>query len=99
MSLPVKLLARAQADLRQIHAYVAADSPENARRFLAALRDTIFKLGDFPFAAPVPRDERLKKKGYRFVPHGEYLVFYKVNRNSVTVYRVLHGKRRYATIL
>jgi plasmid stabilization system protein ParE len=99
MPLPVKLLARAQADLRAIHRYIAADSPVNADNFIARLHTAILNLGDFPLAGPAPRDDRLRRKGYRFIQQGEYLIFYKASPRQVTVYRVLHGKRQYSNIL
>lgn len=99
MPLVVKLLVRAQTDLRQIYQYIAADSPMNAAAFLAELRTKILSLAEFPLVGPIPRDERLKKRGYRFVPHGAYLIFYKVSPSTVTVYRVLHGGRQYKAIL
>lgn len=99
MALPVKLLAKAQADLRQLYQYISAHSPESAQKCITELRKAIVGLGDFPLAGPHPRDERLKKKGYRFLPRGEYLIFYKIGREQVTDYRILHGKRQYGALL
>lgn len=46
-----------------------------------------------------PRDDTLRDKGFRFLVRGDYLVFYKVVRTQVRVYRVLHGKRAYRGLL
>ena len=47
----------------------------------------------------MPRDQRLRDLGYRGLIQREHLVFYKVLPRQVRVYRVLHGRRRYADLL
>jgi len=47
----------------------------------------------------MPRDATLQTAGYRYVQHAEYLIFYKVLRAQVRVYRIVHGRRRYEALL
>jgi toxin ParE1/3/4 len=91
----VRILRRAEKDLAEIARYVARDSPDNAARLVDALFDTIEGLSQFPARGATPRDPRLRQHGYRFLAEGAYLIFYKVLRSEIRVYRVVHGKRSY----
>ncbi len=99
MKRAVRVLRRAQLDLLEIQAYVLHDSPGAAGRLIDALVAALGRLGRFPSRGARPRDDRLRRAGYRYVVHGEYLIFYKALRSSVRVYRVLHGRRIYRDLL
>ncbi|TMA99292.1 MAG: hypothetical protein E6J70_13185 [Deltaproteobacteria bacterium] len=86
MKRPVRVLRRAQLDLLEIQAYLLRDDPAE-------------RLATFSSRGARPRDERLRKAGYRYVVRGQYLIFYKVLRSYVRVYRVLHGRRMYRDLL
>jgi plasmid stabilization system protein ParE len=47
----------------------------------------------------VPKDDRLKKLGYRMLIVGKYLVFYVVKANTVQIRRIIHGARQYSFLL
>ena len=47
----------------------------------------------------VPRDERLRSLGYRYLVEGPYLIFYERLARQVRVYRVIHGKRVFEGLL
>jgi toxin ParE1/3/4 len=95
----VRVLRRAQLDLVEIQAYVARDRPEAAQALVDALVGRLRSLERFPQRGAVPRDARLRRAGYRYLAHGDYLIFYKVLSREVRVYRVLHGARRYAHLV
>ena len=95
MKLRVRILRRAQADLEEIHRYVERDRPDAARRLLERILNRIESLEGLPKAGVVPRDERLGALGFRVLVEGEHLIFYKVARTHVRVYRVIHGRRKY----
>jgi toxin ParE1/3/4 len=95
----VRILRRAQIDLVEIQEYVSRDDPTAADRLIAALVSDLERLGGFPSRGSRPGDERLRKAGYRYLVHGEYLIFYKVLSTQVRVYRVLHGRRIYDSML
>jgi plasmid stabilization system protein ParE len=50
-------------------------------------------LATHPFTGRVPRDPKLITLGYRVLVVDNYLVFYKVKRTTVLIYRILHGAR------
>jgi plasmid stabilization system protein ParE len=99
MKRPVRILVRAQSDLAQIQRYVERDRPGAAIRLVERLLDTIAALESHPRSGIVPRDERLAGLEFRVCVQGEYLVFYKVLPSVVRVYRVLHGRRKYAALI
>ena len=99
MTRAVRVLRRAQTDLLEMQRYIARDNPTAAQDMLKAMLDLIASLGEFPERGHIPQDAVLRAAGYRYVRHGEYLVFYKVLRSQVRVYRIVHGRRRYADIL
>ena len=95
MKRSVRVLRRAQNDLIEIHSYVRRDRPNAADSLISKLFDAIESLEQLADRGMVPRDERLRSLGYRVLIEGEYLVFYKVLRTQVRIYRVVHGRRRY----
>ena len=95
----VRVLRRAQNDLIEIHRYVERDKPAAADRLVTRLLDAIESLERFPDRGLAPRDERLRRLGLRVLVEGDYLVFYKVLRTQIRVYRVIHGKRKYRHLL
>ena len=99
MKRPVRVLRRAQIDLLDIQAYVLRDDPGAAEELVDALIDRSRRLETLSDRGALPRDLRLRRAGYRYVVHGDYLIFYKVLPSQVRVYRVIHGRRRYARLL
>ena len=95
----VRVLRRAQTDLLEIQAYIRRDSPAAADVLVEALLGRLRALERFPLRGARPRDASLRRAGYRYLAHGEYLVFYKVLASQVRVYRVVHGRRRYSHLL
>lgn len=90
----VRLAAEAEADLERIADTVARDNPPRALTFVQELRAACLGLADFPERFPlVPRHA---DRGVRRRVHGNYLVFYRVEADGVTVLHVLHGAMDYA---
>lgn len=84
----------ALTDIRAVSVYLAEESPDSARRFQLALRDTIGWLKQFPEMGskyPHPESENLRVK--LVTGFSNYVVFYKASGEELTVIRVLHGSR------
>jgi toxin ParE1/3/4 len=87
----------AEADLENIADYIAAQNPIRALSFVRELRDRCDALADAPRAYPlVPRYEHF---GIRRRPHGNYLIFYRVDDETIEVVHILHGARDYQRLL
>jgi toxin ParE1/3/4 len=99
MTRNVRVLRRAQRDLQQIYDFIVREAPREADPFIDGLLDAIESLSTMSERGASPRDEALKRQGYRFLVHGNFLVFYKVTPRQVRVYRVLRGSRAYRGLL
>lgn len=99
MTRTVRVLRRAERDLQEIYDLVAREAPLRADRFIDELLAAIDGLAELPERGALPRDPILRGQGYRFLVHGPYLVFYKVLRRQVRIYRVVHGHRAYRGLL
>lgn len=87
----------AQADLERIGDRIATDNPRRAASFVSELADRCHRLVDMPRAfALVPRYEHT---GVRRLPHGNYLVFYRVGVEQVEILHILHGAQDHEAIL
>ena len=61
--------------------------------------DAISQLADNPHLGVVPRDDRLRKLGYRMLITGDCLVFYVIKPKTVQIRRIIHGARNYGFLL
>lgn len=81
----------ARTDLREIVAYIRADSPAYDRSFGIRLRQRIAQLEDFPESGrPVPEDQT---STYRELIVGNYRVIYRYDADMVTIVTVTQGSR------
>jgi toxin ParE1/3/4 len=96
---PILYLPPAENDLIEILDYVRRESPTRAFKLLGQFDRAVSRLGRFPLSGAISRDPLLKQKGYRILVIGNYLVFYRFEGGLVSIYRVIHGKRRYEFLL
>lgn len=99
MTWSVRVLRRADRDLQQISDFIQREAPRRVGVIIERLLDAIGSLETMPERGSVPRDSTLASQSYRVLVHRDYLVFYKVLRRTVRVYRVLHGHRAYRGLL
>lgn len=93
----VVLTTEALGDLQGIGDYIAQDNPARARGFVAELLDKARGLEDMAHGFPlVPRYAHL---GVRRRPHGNYLIFYRIEDDRISVIHILHGARDYEALL
>ena len=78
---------------------MARDRPEAAETLIEGLVSRLRSLERLSDRGAVPRDSRLRRAGYRYLSHSDYLIFYKTLARQVRVYRVLHGAQQYAHLL
>ena len=80
----------AEADLAEIQDYISRDHPAAARRLVQSLQARCLAIAATPNIGR-PRDSLMK--GLRSVTFGNYLIFYSVGHDDITVERILHGRR------
>ena len=95
----LRYLPVAVDDLISIFDWIAHDSPAHAAAFVDKIDQRSGRLKNHPFLGRVPRDEKLKNTGYRFLVVESYLVFYTVRGKTVEIHRILHGSRNLEDIV
>ena len=88
---PIARTVRADQDLFEIWASIAADNPAAADRVLDAIEQRWLQLARYPFAG-VARDD--VAPGIRCLVVGLYLTLYRVESDRIEIVRVLHGRRK-----
>jgi len=91
----IRYLRTAEADLEEIFDYIVRDNPSAAAAMLEKFDDTISRLADNPHLGVAPRDDRLRRLGYRILIIEDYLVFYLVKSKTMQIRRIIHGARNY----
>jgi addiction module RelE/StbE family toxin len=86
----VQFSKRAQADLRDIVAYISRDRPDAARALASRIRKACRGLRSNPRIGPVVREFGLDDIRERVVP--PYRVVYQIGERDVTVLAVVHGR-------
>lgn len=103
MNCKVKFTATAKEDLRSVTYYIARESGDKsvAERFLKDIQKKCEILEDFPEIGAIPRDRVLMSLGYRFLVHGDYLIFYDYQRDvdTVNILAVFNSKRDYMRVM
>ncbi len=92
MNYRVVYAPRSLRDLQEIHAYITAESKNQAvaDQFLGRLFDVCETLSVLPTRyASYPH-----AKSWRMMPFGSYLVFFTISDDSVRVGHIRHGARR-----
>ena len=92
----IRYLSIAEKDLIDIFEYIKKDNPTAAISQLEKFDNSISRLALNPFLGVIPKDERLKKLGYRMLIVDKHLAFYVVKTETVQIRRIIHGARRYS---
>lgn len=78
--------------------FAASKSNETARRYISGLMDKVEQYKTFPSsAAPLNWGDMFT--GYHFVVYKAYMVFFRIDGETIKVARVLFGKSDYLKIL
>jgi len=93
----------AEIEMTEIGLYIANElhSPQAAINLLDEIDRQILNLEQMPKRFALVSDERLARLGIRLIPVKNYLIFYLVNEQArtVTIARVLYGKRNWVHLL
>ena len=80
----------ADSDLLNIHSYIAERNPAAAVSLAHEFEEKLASLSRFP---SIGRDRSNLLKGIRSVVAGNYVMFYRIEPEQVTIMRVLDGRR------
>lgn len=83
----------ARDDLREIRAFIAADSARYATIVVARLVTAVRRLREYPLSGRVVPE--LGRPTIREVIHGAYRIVYRVTPRVVEILTVVHGAREF----
>ena len=86
----IRISPRARSDLTEIWSYIADDSISNADAFIDKLHEAVKALASQP---GVGRRREELAPGILSFPFGRYVIFYRTNRDTIEIVRILHGAR------
>ena len=89
---------RARDDLTQIVSYIAKDSPENAHAIFEEIKHAVGQLSVFPESGIFPKDIYIKSAGYRMLVVKKFLVFYKIQDDTILIAAIIHGAQNYKNL-
>ena len=87
----VRWTQRARDDLRDIHDFIARDSPRAAEALVERLLTATERLAAFPESGRVVPE--FPALGYREIIVSSYRVLYRLADNTVWITAVVHGRR------
>ena len=93
----VRWTARALVHLREIREYIATDSPAAAARMIAAIFEASSQLGRFPESGRPAGD--WNGRPYRELIEPPYRILYEIQRQTVFILAVIHGRRDVARLI
>lgn len=97
MSWNVIYTEQAELDLKNIFEYIAYGllAPDAAKNQSKRIMDAIATLDEMPFRHHLYENEPWHGKGMRFIPIGNYLIFFFIleSKNIVAVVRIMYGGR------
>jgi len=95
----LRLLTAAEQDFKEIIDYILADNATAALSIADRIETNLHHLENNPQLGRIPNDDELLRLGYRYLIVLDYLIFYKIEGNTIFVYRILHGARNYKSLL
>ena len=103
MAYNIILTDAAEQDIDEIFSYMAGklQNLSAAISFADEIEDKYDKLADNPRMYEESRDSRLKERGYRRIPIGNYVLLYLVEDSSqkVIIARIFYGKQEYTKLI
>jgi plasmid stabilization system protein ParE len=95
-SFRIIFMPRAFSELKAIHSYIAADSPQNAPTMVERILDALESLKTLPHRTRVKGRSRRERNPVRSVPVWPYIIYFRVldNQEVVRVVRIRHGARQ-----
>lgn len=97
----IRITPSALNDLKEIKSYIENDlsNPIAASNVIKRIIEDYSRLEVFPHMGPSLSTKISVDTDYRFIVSGNYLVFYKADKEYVSIYRILYGRRDYLKII
>ncbi len=97
----LRISPEAANDLQEIREYVTAQlgAPAAAQKLVSRILQSMRRLADFPESGPALSSVLNVETNYRFLVCENYLIFYRLEQQTIFIVRVLYGKRDYMKLL
>jgi len=95
----VRLLSIAEEDFTEIISFIAVDNLTAADAIANKIEKNLELLSENPNLGRIPREEEIRKLGYRYLIVQNYLIFYTIEEKTIFIHRILHGARNYKSLL
>ncbi len=95
----IRFLTIAEEDLNEIASYIALDNPKAANALVTKIEENLLLLSENSLLGRLPRDEEIRKLGFRYLVVRNFIIFYTVENKTFYIHRILHGARNYKTVL
>src|SRR5258706_14875819 len=89
----------AEEDISEIVDFIAEDKLSAAVKFYNGLEERFKQLAEQPFIGTKRKEPNLSQMGFYSLVHGNYIIFYTIESNSIIIHRVLSGYRDYLRLL
>ena len=87
------------SDVSEIKSYIAENNPPASEKVCSEIYSLIEKLSDYPELGVSLSSKINLKSDYRYLICGKFLIFYKIEGEFVSIYRILNGQTDYLSIL
>jgi toxin ParE1/3/4 len=91
----IRFLSIAEQDFNEIVEYILTENPFTAITVSEKIEKNLKLLESNPHLGRIPNDEELQRMGYRYIIILDYLIFYKIEQQTILVHRIVHGARNY----
>jgi len=95
----VRFLKIAEEDFTEIVTFISDENPIAANKIANKIEKNLELLSENPFLGRIPRDEGIRNLGYRYIIVQNYIVFYKIEKRTIIIHRILHSAMNYKPIL
>ena len=89
----------AHQDIKEIFEYILTDSKTSAKNQAEMIYNAINRLLEFPFSGGELNKKIKRKTDYRYFIAAPYIIFYKIEKEFIKIYRVLDGRQDYIKVL
>jgi toxin ParE1/3/4 len=86
-------------DVEEIKSYIAENNPPASERVCSEIYSLIEKLGDYSELGISLSSKINMKSDYRYIVCRKLLIFYKIEGEFVSIYRILNGQMDYLSVL
>jgi toxin ParE1/3/4 len=94
MRYKVRVTNEAESQISAISAYIAQDSPENARRWKLSLHERLQSLEVFPDRHEIAFGTSVVGRDIRHTFFGIYRILYTIDQGAVVIVSIRHGARQ-----